>query len=355
MNIIIAKSSLENILTNLQPFLEKKDASQITSHIYIKAEANTLTFQATDYEIGLLAQSENVKIKEEGTTTVNGKKILDIIRRLKDADVILERNGEFLIIKQERSTFKLPTFDASEFPGFPSFEELPKIEIDSSQLIQSMKKIIPVVDTNNPKFELNGALIDIKEYSFSFVATDTRRLALIKYDNSSIEKLNLIIPKKAIIEIQKLFFEEVELYYNETYLIIKSKNYLFFSKLINGKYPDYERIIPKDTKFNMTLPKEKIIEAIKLINSVSLDIKITFTPSEILFESLSEESSEAKTQIELETGINKEFTLGISSKYMLDSLSQIDTVDFFLGVNESNEPFLIRSKNFSTIIMPIVL
>lgn len=355
MNIIIPKSTLENILTNLQPFLDKKDASQITSHIYFNASGDTLTLQATDYEIGLLAKTNSIQIDLEGIATINGKKILDIVRRLKEGDVILQSQGEYLLIKQGKSSFKLPMFNAEEFPSFPSYEELPKVEINSMHLVQSMKKILPATDTNNPKFELNGALLDIKEYSFNFVATDTRRLALIKYENPSINKLALIVPKKAIVEIQKLFFEEVELHYSETNLILKSKNYLFFTKLISGKYPDYERIIPKETTHNMTLPKERVIEAIKLINSLSNDLKITFKPQVILFEALSEENSEAKTEVEFETGIAQEISLGVNSRYLLDYLGQIDTSDFKLGINETNTPFILKSENFSTVIMPIVL
>ena len=99
------------------------------------------------------------------------------------------------------------------------------------------------------------------------------------------DKLDLIIPKKAIIEIQKLFFEEIELYYNDVNLMIKSPQYTFFTKLINGKYPDYERIIPKETHSIINLPKDRIIEAIRLITSIANDIKITLSASKIAFES----------------------------------------------------------------------
>ncbi|MGP1449749.1 MAG: DNA polymerase III subunit beta [Wolinella sp.] len=355
MKFEIHKSNLENILNNLQSFLDKKDASQITSHIFFKAENSELTLYATDHEIGLLAKTSSINIEQDGISTVNGKKILDIVRRLKDSEVTLQNKDEFLIIKQGRSSFKLPMFNASEFPQFPSFNELPKVEINSTYLIQSMKKIIPAIDTNNPKFELNGALLDIKEYSFNFVATDSRRLAIVKYENPSINKLALIIPKKAIIEIQKLFFEDVELYYDETYLIIKSKNYLFFTKLINGKYPDYERIIPKETNYNMTIPKDKFVDSIRLINSVSNDIKITFKTNEILFDSISEENNEAQTQLEIETGIKDEIVIGVNSRYILDYLSQVDTSDFIIGIQERNIPFILKSENFSTIIMPIIM
>lgn len=355
MHINISKSVLENMVTNLQPFLEKKDFSQITSHILFKVTDDSLTTKATDYEIGLLCNTQSFTPFENGEATVNGKKILEIVKRMKDSDIELKSEDGFLYIKQGRSSFKLPTFLENAFPPFPDFENEPKIEINSLNLIHSIKKIIPAIDTNNPKQELNGALIDIKEYAINFVSTDTRRLAIVKYDNPSIDKLSLIIPKKAIIEIQKLFFDDVELYYNKVNLIIKSKNYIFFTKLINGSFPDYEKIIPKSTNENLKLPKDKFIDAIKLINSISIDMKLTFKSSGITFEALSEENSEALTDLEIDLDLNKEYTIAINSRYILDFLSQIDTSEFLIGFSEVNHPFILKSENFHTVVMPIIL
>ncbi len=354
MEISVQKGVIENILSNLQPFLEKKDASQITSHVLINAEDEKLELRATDYEIGLSAVTKEFTKKESGKVTVNGKKFLDIVRRLSDVEMIIRVDNDNLIIKQGKTNFKLPTFNADEFPIFPDYENNPKIDISSIKLIQSMKKIVPAIDNNNPKPELNGALIDIKEYALNFAATDTRRLSIVKFDNPSVNRLSLIIPKKAIIEIQKLFFDEIALYYNEQNMIIKSENYLFFTKLINGKYPDYERIVPKELRYNLILPKDKIIEAIKVVTSIANDIKITFMQTSIIFEGLSEENSESKTEFEFNANLNG-FVVAVSSKYILDFLAQIDTTDFMMGLNEPNLPFLLKSENFLTIIMPIVL
>ena len=125
-----------------------------------------------------------------------------------------------LHIQQQQSNFKLPTFNANEFPEFPGIDAKPKINLDSQKLISSLKKITPAIDNNNPKCELNGALIDISASMISIVSTDTRRLALVEIENNSSEALSLIIPKKAIIEIQKLFFNEIEIFYDNTHLII---------------------------------------------------------------------------------------------------------------------------------------
>lgn len=355
MKITIAKSILENILISSQPFLEKKDTSQITSHVYIKVQDSVLTLKATDYEIGLHVTVDQVNSIEDGEVTANGKKLLDIIRILKDSDVTLETKNDILHISQASSNFKLPTFLSNEFPLFPNYEGKPKISIDSHTLIESLKKITPAIDSNNPKFELNGALIDIKNDSIAFVSTDTRRLALVNIENSTQNMLSIIIPKKAIIEIQKLFFDNIEIYYDNTYLIIHSDQYTFYTKLINGKFPDYSRIIPKEVSKTIVLPKSIIIDSIKQITTISNDMKITLHNDKIIFESLSNDNIEAKTEITHTTGFDEPFMLAVNSRYILDFLAQIDNQEFTIGLNDSNLPFVLTDENFKTIVMPIVI
>ncbi len=355
MKITIAKSIIENILIHAGPFLEKKDTSQITSHVFMQANDTNLTLKATDYEIGFCVTTDNVTIEENGSITANGKKLLDIVRILKDGDINLEVKKDMLHISQGHSNFKLPTFSYNEFPEFPSYQGKPRISIESHTLIESLKKITPAIDTNNPKFELNGALIDIKENEINFASTDTRRLAVVTIPNQGGSELSLIIPKKAIVEIQKLFFDNIELYYDETNLIIHSEQYTFFTKLINGKFPEYSRIIPKETAHNLTLPKASMIDAIKQITTISTDVKITFLQDTITFESLSDDNIEAKTELNFPTNFTEPFSIAINSRYLLDFLNAINSSEFGIGLNESNLPFILRESNFITVVMPIVI
>lgn len=355
MRVTIQKSIIENILVHMQPFLEKKDTSQITSHVLINAVENNLVIKATDYEIGLIASTNKAKISENGNITANGKKLLDIVRILKDGEINLEVKNELLYISQSHSKFKLPTFSYNEFPLFPTYEAKPRILIDSHLLIDSLRKITPSIDTNNPKFELNGALIDIKENSINFASTDTRRLAVVNIINQNSSELSIIVPKKAIIEIQRLFFDDIELYYDENNLIIRSQQYTFFTKLINGKFPEYTRIIPKEVANKLTLPKAIMIESIKQITTISSDVKITFVKDTIVFESLSDDNIEAKTEIGYPTNFSSPFVIAINSKYLLDFLSVIQNSEFSIGLNESNLPFVLSDANFKTVVMPIVI
>ena len=160
MEIVIGKKIFENIISSMQPFIEKKDMSQITSHILIQTLDNSIEIKATDYEIGLKAKIDDIEIIKSGSTTINGKKILDIVKKLKDENITLKNEGDQLVITQNQSKFKLPTFNTDEFPTFPQVGDSPKININSSALINSLKKITPSIDNNNPKLELNGALIE---------------------------------------------------------------------------------------------------------------------------------------------------------------------------------------------------
>ena len=354
MKLQIQKGLLEQVLSQMQPFLEKKDISQITSHVYLEA-TTYLIIKATDYETGLKTTIEELTIIEPGKATANGKKLLDIVRILKDDLVTLQTKDGSLHIHQGHSKFKLPMFDPLEYPSFPVIDGLPKIDIPSTDFITSLKKISPAIDTNNPKFELNGALIDIKPTHINFVATDTRRLALVRIDQAMKEAFNLIIPKKAIMEIQKLFLEDISMFYDQTHLIIKSGGYYFFTKLINGKFPDYERILPKELRYVLKLPKDQMIEAIKQITIVSNEIKLSFFPDRILFKSLSEENFEAQTELEISTPFEEEFVMAVNSRYILDFLANTETNEFEMGINDAELPFQLKENNFITIVMPIVI
>ena len=353
MKIRVTKPLIESILINLQPFLEKKDASQITSHIYFEAQNNICTIKATDGEIGLIINSNNIIIEEEGTFTANGKNLLDYIRMLND-EITLEVIENNLIIKQNRTKYKLPTFNSSNFPTFPLIEDKPQISLDSINLIKGLKKISSSIDNNNPKFELNGALLDIKESSTMLVGTDTRRLAIATMESQNEFEFSLIIPKKAILEIQKLFMNKIDIYYDDTNLIIQNSNYYFFTRLINGNYPDYQRIVPNENKISILLPKKEMIESIKKVTTVSEEIKLTFSKEEIIFEALTADSKEAKDKLEVNTQLETTFSLNVNSRYFLDFIAQVEENEFELLLNEPTLPFVLKDKNFITVIMPII-
>ena len=170
----ISKSFLAKILQNL-------------------AKDGVLNIKATDHEIGLAYKLSNAKIVDEGYATANGKKLLDIIKSLKDEEVMLETVNNYLYIKQKNSKYKLPMYKFEDFPEFPTIEGKSKFDIDAVMLGRSLKKILPSIDSNNPKFELNGAFLDIKKDLINIVGTDTRRLSVFKFQTPTEKEFSLII------------------------------------------------------------------------------------------------------------------------------------------------------------------
>ena len=354
MKVLIKKNILETIIINTSSYLDKKDLSSITSHIFINAKDSTLTIKATDNEIGLSYKSQNVNIVDEGIATANGKKLLDIIKSLKDGEVILETIQNHLYIKQNNSKYRLPMQKADDFPDFPTIENKKRFNINAANLSKSLKKITNSIENTNSKIELTGALIDIKNSSINLVGTDTKRLSVYTIDiESQSEPFSIIIPKKAIVEIQKIFYENIEIYYDENIFIAISQNFEFFTKLINGRYPDYERVIPKESKININLNREKMIEGIKTISMLSEIIKITINKENITFESINNDNSEAKTVIEQKFDIEDNIILGVKNRFILDFLSSIEDSEFTLSYNDVGLPYVLRSEELKTVIMPI--
>jgi len=353
MHLKISKAVLENIVSTVINFTDKKDESQIISHILIEAYNNKIKFKATDKEFGIEFQND-AEIIEEGQTTINGKRFYEIIKALNNDSIIIQTENNYTKITQNHSVYKLSMFDSKEFPIFPETTSLKKITLNSLEFINGLKKIFPTIDTNNPKYELNGALLDIQQNTLNLVATDTKRLALYSINENIENNMQIIIPKKAISEIRKLFIDNFELYFDNINLIIKTKNLTFFTKLINGKFPDYKRIIPSEYKYIIDINKLNFLKALKQINIISQEIKINIKNNIIEIESISEDKLEAKTEIEIKSDINS-FRFAVNSRFILDFLNVVDEEFIELCLNEENIPFSLKTKNYQTIIMPITI
>lgn len=356
MKIVIQKNLLNNALINLVAFTEKKDASAVTSNILIIAKENILNLKATDFEIGLCTNIKEVNIQVEGISCVNGNLLLNILKGLKDGEIILEIMNNFLFIRQNRSKFKLPLSNPENFPSFENIDNKKSFNINSLNFARSLKKIFPTIDVNNPQYSLNGALIDIKENYINLVGTDTKRLGLYRINlNQNLENNQIIILKKAINEIQKLFFEDVQIYYDENILIAKNENFEFFTKLINKKFPNYEKVIPTEFSQSIMLPRDKFLDGMKTIGIICDKMQITIKPNSILFESISENNSEAKTEIDFENNLNEDIILRVTNKFIFDFLNNIEETEFKLDYKSTGSAFVLSSNEFISVIMPTII
>jgi len=354
MKIVINKRELENILVKSIPFLEGKDMSMITSNVLITLSDDSISINATDYQMGLKSTVSVLGIENDGTAIVNGKKLLDIIKVLKDDNVTIETKGNDLHISQSRSKFKLSLFGDGEFPSFPKMDGIMELSIDPMQMINAFREITPSIDLNNPKHEFNGAWIDIKNDGVNFVSSDMKRLSIVNIPGENDNELAIIVPRKAIIEIQKLFIEDVKIYCSDVYLIIKANNFMFFAKLVNGKIPPYLKIIPSDINHTVQIPKLSMIESIKQVQIVSDEVQIKISNNNMMFSAVNDFNDKSSTDMEIEYS-GDDILFIVKSKILLDFLNTIYNNEFTININSGDLPFILESGDLRTVVMPIQL
>lgn len=357
MECTISKETLEPILNVLQPFSDKKDSVQITSHILLSVDDKQLLCYATDFEMGLQLCSTDITTKQEGQITANAKKFLDIVRNLKsNIPINLKANDNVLTISQGKSHFKLPSFIAEEFPVFPNYENANTLDISFTDLSHDFKKISPTIDTNNQRVEITGMLFSFTKDKIDIVGTDTKRLGIITHPANATET-SFIIPKQAVIELQKLDFEpNTAVLQTPTILVLKDSKSQCFVRLINGSYPQYEKIIPTNFAYTISLPRDSFLESIRLIETLSNEVELTIKGNEVFFSSISGGPDEkAETSFEIGNTIDEPITIGINSKQVADFLGHIQTPEFLLKIKDPHSPFVVESENFSTVIIPLII
>ena len=275
--------------------------------------------------------------------------LLNALKNGKNENISVEIRENVYIV----GSYTLPCIVGGE--AFPQIDNKEMLKIDSTNLIKAFKKVSPAMASKSPKFELNGALLSIDDNGCDIVATDTKRLARSHLPHTNTQELRLIIPNKAIIEIQKLFTDTMDIYYDDTTLIIQKQNYTFYTRIIQGRYPDYARIIPKKSRYNLQLPKNKMIESIKMITPICKNITMVISPNSMIFKPLPDDVGEVKTELLINLELEHNFEINVNSQYLLDFLMQVDAETFDFLFSEDNFPFLLQEGAFQMVVMPIIL
>ncbi|WP_121022270.1 DNA polymerase III subunit beta [Helicobacter vulpis] len=361
MKFSIAKTQLESALKDLIAFTDKKDASNISAHICLEATSESLIFQANDLEMGLCL-TLNIDVQEEGSAVFNAKHLLDILSKLELGDLMLESQENTMLVRFKRSKFKLALLDKAYFPKFPDYAHLPSVHFSDTTLGDHFRKLAQVITTNTAntsKYEFMGVLLVLQE-NLELVATDTRRLSLAQMEVEGLleahTRMEFILPKRAALEIVKLFKGDFEMFYepkDPTMLFFKNASMVLFAKLISGKYPSYQNVIPTQFIHKIELNTQDFKDAINITHALGTTTKIIFYPDKIEFESLESESPNfASTFIEANTPLDQHI-IHAQARYLLDALNALPSPTFELCLNEENAPFVIQKNNFLTVVMPV--
>ncbi|EJF07244.1 DNA polymerase III, beta subunit [Thiovulum sp. ES] len=300
-----------------------------------------------------------IMIEKSGKVLVNGVEFINMLKALKRENVVLQKMSSFLQIRQGKTVLSVKTIAGQDLPKFPTKEEKSSIKFDGAVLKDAFSKIAVAIDSNSPKYEITGGLISISNDGVKFVSTDTKRLIFVEESGSfeNIEELEMILPKTAIIEIPKLFGGNIEFFYDSDSLVIENENLYFFTRLINGKYPNWKRIVPETFNSEYKFSIKNSIESVKTISMIAPEISVEMNGENVILETLEDGSSKTKgsTEFEVDFEFEEPIRVGLNTKFILDAFSVFRGDEVHFGFNESNRPFLLTEGNTKVVVMPINL
>ena len=365
MKLRAARDVLLKPLQAVIGVVERRQTMPILSNVLLVARDGELLITATDLEVELVASAE-VTVESAGEITVSGRKLLDICKALPDgSDIDISLSGEKLVVRSGRSKFSLVTLPAAEFPSVEDIKAGQTIEVSQEILGRLIEKTHFSMGQQDVRYYLNGMLLETGGKHLRAVATDGHRLALyeVEIDGAALDEQQVIVPRKGVLELQRLLDGEgnlnVELGAN--HVRIQLKGIRFTSKLIDGRFPEYERVIPKESSNELRADKALLRSALQrtaiLSNEKYRGIRLIIRDSGVVIQAHNPEQEEAEEELEV-TYSGEDIEIGFNVNYLLDALDAVDGDVVTLSVLDSNSSCLIRqpgSDEGKFVVMPMRL
>lgn len=371
MNIIASKEKLLKAIQLAEDIITAKNTMSILSNILLETADGMLRITSTDLEtaIKLLVPAE---IKKEGAITVFAKRFSDIIRELPNDDIeIVADENKFVKIQskndQVRAHFKLIGIPKSDYPILPEFKKEKSLRIPQKVFKAMIRKSIFSVSKDDVQVNISGVKLELKNKKLTLVATDARRLSLVSYDlESKIEVDEVIIPQKVLSEVLKVLGDEgdMEISVSEKQIYFRVEGIELFSRLIDGKFPDYQQVIPQNFKKKAFLFTQRMLNAVKRISIMTSEkqtskIILKFAKASLEVRTQDPDIGEAKELVDNIVYDHEEtLEIAFSSEFLLDALKAVDSENLIFSMNTGISAVAIREEkndNFLCLIMPIKL
>lgn len=367
MKFTVDRGLFLDAVSKLQKVVSLKTSMPVLEGILISAENGLLTLSAYNLEMGMKKEMY-AKCDEEGDIVINARLLSEILRKLNGIQVDIEVDERLMcFIKCGESTFDIMGMAASDFPEMPSVADGTKIKIEGSVFCDMVKGTgFAVSQIEGTRPILTGINISVKDEILQFVAIDGYRLAIRRQKVSEIENIEFTASGKAINEVVKLVDENVEnidILVGKRLISFNIGGYLFISRLLEGEFVNYEKIIPSEFKQKMTVNCHDLIESVDrvslLINDIfSTPIRCTLSEDNLMINcvtSLGRAKENVKISLE-----GEEFEIGLNSRYLNEALKACDDGNILFKLNGSNSGVVIISANeenndFLYLIMPMRL
>ena len=364
MQIKINREILLKPLTSVTGIVERRHTLPILSNLLLEAKNNNIQLTATDLEMQISLNIES-KFAGELSTTISAKKLLDICRALPEAvDIDMTSNDSRITVKAGKSRFNLQTLPAADYPVMTKAAgESTNIQISQLVLKNLLKQVEFAMAQQDIRYYLNGLLLEVNENKLNIVGTDGHRLSFTSTTlNKSYEKNDVILPRKTVIELIKLLNdsdEEVNIDFNASQVNFKFSDIQLISKVIDGKFPDYHRVIPVGHQNTFSVNRLTVLTAMQrasiLSNEKYRGIRMVISNNNLKLISTNTEQEEAEEELEIDYAKDG-LDIGFNVTYLIDVLNNVsdETINFsFADANSSCLITVPNDENYKYVVMPM--
>lgn len=366
MEFRIKKDIFRKFVRVLETITPSKSVVPVLQNIKISVSKKELLFFATDLEIGLqYSLKDNFETIKEGDILLPAKKLADTLAELDEEDIVVKEDSSNYLIKPIKGNwfYKFLGIDPSSFPQFPKIEkEETPIELGLVDFKDMVNKTTFSVSDGISNYALSGVLLEVANNMFRMVSTDGVRLSFIKKNivGEKIKPFKAIVPVKAMRILEKIAENEkmFHIYFDDTTMQIKLSNGIFFTRLIEGVFPDYEEVIPKDCKKKVIVPLQQLTSRLRttlvFASERSKTVKLIFKKNSLQLHTTSSETGEAFTkEIPIEYS-GENFSVVLNPDFLNDVCRVINDNDIEIELNDTTSPVVINDKkDYTHLIMPI--
>ncbi|MBV9620864.1 MAG: DNA polymerase III subunit beta [Gammaproteobacteria bacterium] len=358
----------EDLLSPLQSVIgvvERRQTMPVLANVLLAARDGRLSVTGTDLEVELVATTA-VNVQQPGDITVPGRKLLDIIRSLPEkTSVTLTTEGERVALRAGRSRFTLSSLPAAEFPLIEEINAQQTLTLPQGDFHRLIDKTHFSMAQQDVRYYLNGLLLETDGKSLRAVATDGHRLALceMSLEGKARATHQVIVPRKGVLELQRILGTDgtIELAVGTNHVRAQIGDIRFTSKLIDGRFPEYGRVIPSSPPRTVSAERESLRQALQrtaiLSNEKYRGIRLTARPNLLTIQAHNPEQEEAEDQVEVDYR-GEEVEIGFNVNYLLDALAAIEGEKVEIGLTDSNNSCLIHAPGTTHtryVVMPMRL
>ena len=362
--IVCNRAALDDAVAVVRPVVAARTPKPVLQCLKLVAGKDTLTLMATDLEVTIRFELAQVEVSKPGEAVAPADKFADIVRASTGETLSLTGEENALVVQSESARFRVLGFDPADFPEAPDFKGEPDFTITAGQLNKLISKTLFATAKEHTRYAINGVLWEKAGKKLLLVATDGRRLAKAVGDLVEAAKAaqSAIVPAKALMTIQRLLREDDETVaakFTETQILLRTDRAAVSASLVEGQFPKYQDVIPRDCTRKAELATEEFYVALQqasiLTNEESRGVRLAFGPDGLTMTASSPEAGEASVKCKVDYQ-GQPLEIGFNPQYIMDALKVIGEATCTLEMQETNKPGLLKSgTDFQYVVMPVSL